>query len=83
MYVADGPELREPDDCTRFSVMVSAAAELTTADGYAFVPVDWLRAQAAGRVGPDWPDRFAEMLAFAASRGWMSEDGSQVRGHLT
>jgi hypothetical protein len=91
MYVAKGNagvELREPEDCGRFSVSTDAADGLAAAgagyvaDGAGFVRVDWLRDQAAGRVGDDWPDRFEKMLAFAATRGWLTADGSHVRGHL-
>lgn len=46
------------------------------------VRVAAVRALAAGRVGPDWEDGFAGMLAYAGRKGWLSADGSAVRAHV-
>jgi hypothetical protein len=31
---------------------------------------------------PDWPDDFAKMCTYAASKGWVSPSGNELRGHL-
>jgi hypothetical protein len=93
---ASGPELAEPDDCTTFSVVVDPeldtetvrallaeykAGTLTEDAKYVFVPPEALRALAGGRTGADWASRFEKMLAYAATKGWISENGD-VRGHI-
>ncbi len=37
-------------------------------------------ASAAG--GPEWEARWVQMIAFAASRGWLSTDGAEIRAHI-
>lgn len=88
--------LAEPDDCGRFHVAVHGhghAPEVDDAlasagiggldgDGGAFVRVERVRDLAAGRVGDDWPARFAAMLDFARGKGWLSDDGGAIRAHL-
>ena len=41
-------------------------------------PREWL----PGRVGPGWQQDFEAMIAYAARKGWLSDDGTQVRAHL-
>jgi hypothetical protein len=48
----------------------------------AWISVEALRKAAAGHVPDDWPARFDAMLTFAESKGWLSDDGSAVRGHV-
>ncbi|HLX89933.1 MAG TPA: hypothetical protein VKR22_15920 [Acidimicrobiales bacterium] len=88
--------LAEPDDCRRFHVEVegqghapavddalqSTGTGWLDGDGGAFVRVDRVRDLAAGRVGDDWPIRFAGMLDFARDKGWLSDDGEAIRAHL-
>lgn len=88
--------LIEPDDCDRFHVAVwgqghapevddalqGSGAGWLDGEGNAFVRVDRVRDLAAGRVGDDWPERFARMLDFAQDKGWLSEDGTAIRAHL-
>ncbi|VXB49300.1 conserved hypothetical protein [Arthrobacter sp. 9V] len=86
--------LDEPDDCTSFKVLLSEAARdklpallrTTSAgqldDGDVLVSVDWIRNECAGRIGMGWNYRFANMLVYAAGKGWLSEDGSHVRAHV-
>ena len=88
--------LAEPDDCQRFHVAVqgqghapavddalqSSGTGWLDGDGGAFVRVDRVRDLAAGRVGADWPVRFAAMLDFARDKGWLSDDGGAIRAHL-
>lgn len=86
--------LDNPDDCSAFKVATpsesrhmlstlldsSQAGSLDGAD--ALISVDWIRAQCAGKTAGNWNDRFVNMLAFAAARGWVTEDGRYVRGHI-
>jgi hypothetical protein len=86
--------LDEPDDCTSFKVMLSAAAKdslprllESTAAGKlegqdVMVSVSWIKGECAGRIGMGWNYRFANMLVYAAGKGWLSDDGSHVRAHV-
>ena len=51
-------------------------------DAHVDIDVSWLRARAAGRVEAGWEAGFAEMLAYAATKGWLAEDGATIRGHV-
>jgi hypothetical protein len=84
--------LDEPADCHRFHVVhdgsapVGPALEVAGA-GYAdgadaMIAVAWLRDQADSQVSAGWPGEFAAMLEYAGSKGWLSADGSHVRGHV-
>ncbi|WP_395400163.1 hypothetical protein ACHMXB_16810 [Arthrobacter sp. UC242_113] len=86
--------LDEPDDCTSFKVLLSEEAKhslpalLESAsagrmdEGDVLVSVDWIRGECAGRIGMGWNYRFANMLVYAAGKGWLSTDGSHVRSHI-
>lgn len=88
--------LEEADDCTRFEVRISGPGKAATvdevlrasgagglhADGEAVVSLAWITANAGDAVGADWPARFAAMVDYASAKGWVSEDGEAVRGHL-
>jgi hypothetical protein len=56
--------------------------EVLPAGGHLMVPLDTVRRMAAGRVGPDWEQKFDTMIDYAARKGWLSEDGTRVRAHL-
>jgi hypothetical protein len=64
----------------------AAAAALTAAglgsvDGdHAWLDVGALRA--AGDGSADWASGFEGMLAYAAGKGWASEDGTLVQAHI-
>jgi hypothetical protein len=88
--------LTEPDDCGRFHLRVpsdlpvaeldallaqSGAGHRTGTDQVA-VTITWLRSSAHD-VAPDWADRFDKMLAYAGTKGWLTDDGSAVVGHIT
>ena len=89
-------ELVEPDDCTKFHVeaassvsadvlaagLASCGAAAAAPDGGFLVAVAWVRAQAAGRTAGDWDERFARMLGYAQSKGWLSQDGEAVTAHV-
>lgn len=48
---------------------------------HAWLAIDLLRLRAAVD-DPAWPARFSEMIAFAASKGWVSADRRLVRVHI-
>ncbi|TDU20255.1 hypothetical protein [Arthrobacter sp. JUb115] len=86
--------LDEPDDCTTFKVLLpeeikddlqellesAAAGKLDASD--VLVSVDWIKSECAGRIGIGWNYRFANMLVYAAGKGWLTPDGSHVRAHV-
>ncbi|MFC4942395.1 hypothetical protein [Pseudonocardia sp. GCM10023141] len=92
----DAVELVDPQDVKAFSVRCPAdldhaglAASVDRAElgeildsGHLMVPVATIRRMAGDRVGPGWDNDLAGMLAYAASKGWTSADGSRVRAHV-
>lgn len=93
----DDEALQHPDDLGSLRVVVSggmSAADLATAverahlgrldegSAHVWIPLEELRRRSAGRVAGDWEERFARMVAYAASRGWVSGDGRSVRAHV-
>jgi hypothetical protein len=87
--------LAEPTDCKKFHVEASGAGARDVAQvavvlgtpldapaDHAWVPVDWVRDQAAGRVPIGWESDFDAMLGFAASKGWLSDDRRLVQAHV-
>jgi hypothetical protein len=88
--------LAEPADCTRFHVAVRGSGDAGTldralraqsvgsvdGDGEAVIDVAAVRRLAAGSVGATWDDDLAAMLAYARSKGWLSEDGGALRAHV-
>ena len=58
-----------------------AAAGIGTVDGdHAWLNAAALRA--AGDGSATWSSGFDGMLAYAVSKGWATEDGTQVRAHI-
>ncbi|MFC4852108.1 hypothetical protein [Actinophytocola glycyrrhizae] len=92
----DSAELVEPRDVTAFHAVCppgldgeELAARVRAAglgellpDGDLMVPVDAIRAYAAGNVGATWEDDLAGMVAYAARKGWTDETGTHVRAHV-
>jgi hypothetical protein len=87
--------LEEPDDCARFHLTVVGGNDLARVFGalvdaaagrlegdHALVTIDAVRRMAAGRVGDDWDDRFAAMLGFAKSKGWIDDTGNAIQAHI-
>ncbi len=87
--------LVEPDDCTRFDVVVSGtgdddaldrvlvAASVGRTDGSeALVSVAAVRRMASGAVGASWEADFRAMLDYAQGRGWLTDDGEEIRAHV-
>lgn len=87
--------LTDPDDCGRFHVRVPPDMPVETVDAVlagadagqrsgpdqVAVDISWLRSSAHD-VAPDWADRFEKMLAFAGTKGWLTDDGAAVLGHI-
>jgi hypothetical protein len=93
---AAGFSVRDADDCTRLSVSTALPGEQVDAalarsgagigsPGESDVLLDvaslYRRAQASASVA-DWESRWTAMIGYAASRGWLSADGSAVRAHV-
>ena len=93
VHAGDGSvTLEEPEDCRRFHVEASggdaaavARAVGSTApapDDHVWVALDWIRNQAAGRVGDGWEGDLDAMVGFARSKGWLDEAGTEVLAHI-
>ena len=50
-------------------------------DGHAFVVPDAVRFMAAGQVDNGWDERFETMLSYAATKGWLDDDGA-IQAHV-
>ncbi|MGW5053731.1 hypothetical protein [Actinokineospora sp. NPDC004072] len=94
---ADGVDLVDPEDVRAFHAVRAPGltdAEFAAATRGAglgeplpggthlMVPVETIRALAAGRVGPTWADDLAGMIAYATRKGWTDESGSRIRAHV-
>jgi hypothetical protein len=94
VVAGDEVTLESPEDCTTFHVEVRGDADVAAAlaaagagrltdDGeHGLIEIEWLRAAAAGRVGPDWDQQLDGMLGYARSKGWIPDGGSAVLGHI-
>jgi hypothetical protein len=85
--------LDDPEDCKAFSLRVRGdraglggaleAGRVGRMDGEeALVGVDAVRRLAVRRVGPGWEGDFAAMLDYAATKGWIADDGRAIRAHI-
>jgi hypothetical protein len=88
--------VREAADLKSLSVRVDGGDEVGAAlhglgepaeDGaHAWLQVDALRAAAAATLPAaeraDWAKGFDGMIAYATSKGWLSDDGRCVRAHI-
>jgi hypothetical protein len=87
--------IEDADDMRRFMVridggsdldQVAAAFESTGLGTFenlerALVKVGAVRHLAAGKVGPEWEDGFAKMLAYAEGKGWVDTDAGTIAAH--
>jgi hypothetical protein len=63
------------------SLLDAALGDHGRFDGrHAWLDVAWL--EAAGPLDRDWRQGFARMVEYAGSRGWLTDDGLEVRAHL-
>lgn len=94
---AGEPALREPDDLQSFKVVVPAdaigdegrLAEIVgslgrPADaGHVYVEIEALLGLVPERRDePAWRKGFDGMVAYAATKGWMDDTGTAIRGHV-
>lgn len=95
VIVVDGDSVRldEPEDLKGFKVVVESGDEASAVQALASVGrlVDretaWIRrgavrALAHGRVDDDWDAEFDAMLEYAASKGWLTDDRSEIQAHV-
>lgn len=90
-------ELVDPDDVTAFHAVQPAGfdrdelievvqenglGEVLPDGSHLMVPLGTVRRMATGRVGPSWERDFESMIAYAARKGWLSDDGTRVRAHV-
>lgn len=85
--------IHEPDVLDAFSVRSDtiddaavAAAMGACADGagaaHVWIDAAWVRAQVGDDAGADWSDRFDQMVAYAASKGWTNDAGTHLKAHI-
>ncbi|MDD7941565.1 hypothetical protein PHK61_24390 [Actinomycetospora lutea] len=91
---ADAARVAEPDDCTSLHVATALPADAVdaalrgTGTGHlqtddALLDVETLRTRArAGADAPDWDERWAKMIDYARSKGWLTADDAAVRAHV-
>ena len=89
---ADFARLLNPGDLSGFVVVLEGGedpgAEALAAGGvlgfgdHAWVRTDALRRLAGAIATPEWEERFAAMLDYARTRGWVDDDQGAVRGHV-
>lgn len=75
--LAEGVDLAE--------ALTLAGAGRAIGDGDVYVSIPWIRTVMAERGEDDeeWQSGFEAMLGFARSRGWIGEEGTGLRSHVT
>jgi hypothetical protein len=83
----------EPDDCGRFHLvcevdpvllgrtLVEANVGWMENDETAVINREAILRAVGDRVGPDWGERFAAMVEYAETKGWVTTDGN-IRAHV-
>ena len=87
--------LEEPDDCTRFHLVVVGGRDLARVFGalvdaaagrlegdHALITIDSVRRMAATRVADDWDARFEGMLDYARTKGWTDDTNNAIQAHV-
>lgn len=85
--------LDEAEDCGSFKVLVEEGSEddvgaaleavgRMTDPHTAWIRADAVRSLAEGQVGPAWSEKFDAMLGYAATKGWLTDDGSEIQAHI-
>lgn len=87
-------EVREVDDLKRLHVLAPEGLDVDRAlrasglgsqdpDGRVLLDIRALRAAALALAsGPRWPEGWDAMVAYAASKGWLADDGSALVAHV-
>ncbi|MEV5413191.1 hypothetical protein AB0K60_30700 [Thermopolyspora sp. NPDC052614] len=93
---AERPEVsvEEADDCTRLHVSAGPLDEATVGTmlirtglgrprgpGHVWLDIAALRSRIRSHA-PDWPQRFAAMIAHAGRNGWLDASGKLVAAHI-
>ncbi|MEJ2862130.1 hypothetical protein [Actinomycetospora flava] len=91
---AGSATVAEPDDCTRLHVATSLPADAVgeallgsgigrLEAGDALLDLETLRDRArAGAQEPDWDEKWAKMIDYARTKGWVTADDAAVRAHV-
>jgi len=93
VVTAGGVVLDEPADFKGFKVVVRGGDEETARAALAgvgrladrdtaWIRADAVRSMAAGRVPAEWDTEFGAMLDYAATKGWLSADRSEIQAHV-
>ena len=76
------PPAAGPGDGSRLGdVLATVGAGRLADSGDVLVSPEWLRSATTGSVGPDWESGFAAMCRYAASKGWVADDGA-IQAHV-
>jgi hypothetical protein len=85
--------LEEPDDCGRFHLVCEVDPELLGPalveanvgsledDETALIDPEAIVRAVTDRVAADWSERYAAMVEYAETKGWINPDGS-IRAHV-
>jgi hypothetical protein len=85
-----GVHMQDPSDFKAFKVVVrgddadglGAVGRLADRDT-AWIGVDAVRTLAGAAAGIEgWEDDFAAMLAYARTKGWLDESGTEIQAHV-
>ena len=97
VIVIDGAGVRvdAPDDFKQFHIAAPKGFDVGAAlhranfgysaaidHDHAYVFTNAIRAAVAGHVQPGWEDGFQGMLAYAAQKGWLEDEGTSIRAHI-
>lgn len=93
VVTGDVVRLDEPSDLTGFKVVVEKGTDLQVMQALAqvgrmvdrdtaWIRADAVRTMAAGRVADDWAEAFGGVLEYAAVKGWLSDDGAEIKAHI-
>lgn len=50
---------------------------------HVFIAVDAVRALAGSHADEEWETQFSAMLAYAGSKGWLNDDDTMIKAHLS
>jgi hypothetical protein len=90
---ADATTLELAGEFTEFKVVVDSdcadLAETLAAHGAGLLDGDsaiihsrWVEANAADSASAAWQSGFSGMLAYAGTKGWLTEDGTGITAHI-
>ena len=88
-----GASVSEPEDLTSFHVVSASGDDAVVGaamgeaghpagDGDVWVSASWIKQEVASRVSDTWSASFDSMMAYAASKGWLSDGGHHIKAHI-